>query len=108
MKKFEFPMNIPSIFIYVGKEEWPLYKQHSETDEEGVPSKGEGRSTNNVMWVEELEWSILWHEHQHVMDFIYFVKDIPTELEYRADIAGMVNTAVVQWVLEMNNNAKEA
>lgn len=100
MKEFKFPMNIPTLRIFVGLKEWEGYKTFADVDEEEAPGKGEGRTTANTIWVEELEWEILFHEICHYLDFVYFIKDIPTELEYRADIAGMVNSTVVQWVMK--------
>ena len=107
MKKFEFPLNIPSLYLYIGEDEWGDYINKCidngvefEPEDTEVPGKGEGRMSHNAIWLEELEFSLMFHELMHFLDFTFMVKGIHTELEYKADIANMVNTAVVQWSIE--------
>jgi hypothetical protein len=105
MKKFNIPLTGFGVYIYVGKEEWEDYLNHRISHfpelkvDNTLPNKGEGRSTFNTMWVEELDFNLVFHELQHIKDFIFFEKGLETELEYRADIASYLDTAVVQWVL---------
>ena len=107
MKKFEFPVNIPSIYIYVGEKEWDSYLLKCteigvkfDPEEAELPSSGEGRTNRNVMWLSEVEFTILAHEFQHVKDFAFYVLNIPTELEFRAFVASLYDPAVYQWAIE--------
>ncbi len=109
MKKFKMPLNAPTLYLYIGKEEWKDYVLHCseifddfdvEEAIKEVPDKGEGRSTHHLVWLEELEWEVLFHEMQHFRDFMLMVKGIDIELEYRADLSGELYSTVVRWVIE--------
>ena len=117
MKKFKMPLNAPTLYMYIGKEEWEEYVLRCseifndfniEEAIKGVPSRGEGRSTHNLIWLEELEWEVLFHEMRHFLDFMLMVKGIDVELEYRADLSAELYSSVVMWAMKEMSGEKEA
>ncbi len=115
MKKIKIPLIDKEIRIYIGKEEWEIWKKavnkcgcEDPLMEADMPShKADGVTWGGFIWINSMDSiNTIHHEVQHSLSTIYNTLGCEEEEEFMAYIAGHVGEKVFEWILEEKDGEK--
>ncbi len=109
MKKFHVDMIDVDVYVYVGEKEFNRYIRKTGGMKEFKEQIGEdfvvgvdfsGLTRGSVMWVNELEASVIYHELAHVHDHIMESLHAEDESEFKAYLSEYLHSVVMKWACD--------